>query len=166
VIKQAIIPSRPLGVICVHVPPVELIVELLELKQILICRVERTHPIVLADVTEKHHSGPFVACSDSCPPICYASKFAEPSVCWIAGRRHACLGGSIQSHKNKDSLYGKKSLESGRIGQMVYKYRASPTVRSIDFIIPMHHSKDPFLKLTTRHRSTKPDQLVVLNTRI
>jgi hypothetical protein len=23
----------------------------------------------------------------------------------------------------------------------VYKYRASPTVRSIDFIIPMHHSQ-------------------------
>jgi hypothetical protein len=58
--------------------------------------------------------------------------------CWIAGRHHACLGGSIQSHKNKDSLYGRKSLESGRIGQIVYKYRASPTVRSI---IPMHHSK-------------------------
>jgi hypothetical protein len=61
--------------------------------------------------------------------------------CWIAGRRHACLGGSIQNHKNKDSLYGKKSLESGRIGQIVYKYRASPTVRSIDFIILMHHSQ-------------------------
>jgi hypothetical protein len=65
-------------------------------------------------------------------PICF---------CWIAGRRHACLGGSIQSHKNKDSLYGRKSLESGRIEQIVYKYRAPPTVRSIDFIIPMHHSK-------------------------
>jgi hypothetical protein len=63
------------------------------------------------------------------------------NLCWIAGRRHACLGGSIQSHKNKDSLYGRKSLESGRIRQIVYKYRASPTVRSIDFIIPMHHSK-------------------------
>jgi hypothetical protein len=62
-------------------------------------------------------------------------------LCWIAGRRHACLGGSIQSHKNKDSLYGRKSLESGRIRQIVYKYRAFPTVRSIDFIIPMHHSK-------------------------
>jgi hypothetical protein len=61
--------------------------------------------------------------------------------CWIAGRRHACLGGSIESHKNKDSLYGRKSLESGRIEQIVYKYMASPTVRSIDFIIPMHHSK-------------------------
>jgi hypothetical protein len=59
--------------------------------------------------------------------------------CWIAGRRHACLGGSIQNHKNKASLYGKKSLESGRLGQIVYKYRASPTVRSTDFIIPMHH---------------------------
>jgi hypothetical protein len=54
---------------------------------------------------------------------------------WIAERRHACLGGSIQNHKNKDSLYGKKSLESGRIEQIVYKYRASPTVRSIDFTI-------------------------------
>jgi hypothetical protein len=61
--------------------------------------------------------------------------------CWIAGRRHACLGGSIQSHKNKDSLYGRKSLESERIGHFVYKYRASPTARSIDFIIQMHHSK-------------------------
>jgi hypothetical protein len=36
-------------------------------------------------------------------------------------------------------LCGRKSLESGRIRQIVYKYRASPTVRSIDFIIPMHH---------------------------
>jgi hypothetical protein len=35
------------------------------------------------------------------------------SLCWIAGRRYACLGGSIQSHKNKDSLYGRRSLESG-----------------------------------------------------
>jgi len=41
----------------------------------------------------------------------------------------------MQSHKNKDHLYGRKSLESGRIEQIVYKYRASPTVRSIDFII-------------------------------
>jgi hypothetical protein len=40
----------------------------------------------------------------------------------------------MQSHKNKESLYGRKSLESGRIGQYVYKYRASPTVRFIDFI--------------------------------
>jgi hypothetical protein len=56
-------------------------------------------------------------------------------MCWIAGRRHACLGGSIQNHKNKASLYGKKSLESGRLGQIVYKYGASPTVRPIDFII-------------------------------
>jgi hypothetical protein len=29
-------------------------------------------------------------------------------------------------------------MESGRIDQIVYKYRASPTVRSIDFIIQMH----------------------------
>jgi hypothetical protein len=49
------------------------------------------------------------------------------------------MGGSIQSHKNKDSLYGRKTLESGKIRQIVYKYRASPTDRSIDFIIPMHH---------------------------
>jgi hypothetical protein len=56
-------------------------------------------------------------------------------LCWIAGRRHACRGGSMQSHKNKDSLYGRKSLESGRIEQIVYKYSASPAVRSIDFII-------------------------------
>jgi hypothetical protein len=41
----------------------------------------------------------------------------------------------LENHKNKDSLYGKKSVESGRTGQIVYKYRASPTVRSIDFII-------------------------------
>jgi Sugar (and other) transporter len=62
-------------------------------------------------------------------------------ICWIAGRRHACLGGSIQNHKNKDSLYGRKSLESGRIRQIVYKYRASPIVRSIHFIILMHYSQ-------------------------
>jgi len=60
-------------------------------------------------------------------------------VCWIAGQRHAYPGGSIQNHKNKDSLYRKKSLESGRIEHIVYKYRASPTDRFIDFIIPMHH---------------------------
>jgi hypothetical protein len=72
----------------------------------------------------------------------YFSYCRPPSRhCWIAGRRHACLGGSIQSHKNKDSLYGRKSLESGRMRQIVYKYKASPTVRSIDFIISMHHSK-------------------------
>jgi hypothetical protein len=29
----------------------------------------------------------------------------------------------------------------GEIRQIVYKYRASPTVRSIDFITSMHHSK-------------------------
>jgi hypothetical protein len=61
--------------------------------------------------------------------------------CWIAGRPPACPGGSIQNHKNKDSLYGRKSLESGRVEQIVYRYRASPTVRSIDFIIPTHHSQ-------------------------
>jgi hypothetical protein len=33
------------------------------------------------------------------------------------------------------TLCWKKSVESGRIEQIVYKYRASPTVRSIDFII-------------------------------
>jgi hypothetical protein len=47
----------------------------------------------------------------------------------------------LYSHKNKDSLYGRRSLESGIIEQIVYKYRASPTVRSIDFIIQMHHSQ-------------------------
>jgi hypothetical protein len=36
-------------------------------------------------------------------------------------------------------LYGRKTLESGRIRQIVYKYGASPTDRSTDFIIPMHH---------------------------
>ena len=72
------------------------------------------------------------------------------SSCWIAGRRHACLGGSIQSHKNKDFLYGRKSLESGKIEQIVYKYRASPTVRSIDFIIPMHHSKSSIPQVDRR----------------
>jgi hypothetical protein len=69
-------------------------------------------------------------------------------LCWIAGRRHTCLGGSIQNHKNKDSLYGRRSLESGRIVQIVYKYRASPTVRSIDFIIQCTTPKDSFLKWT------------------
>jgi hypothetical protein len=48
--------------------------------------------------------------------------------------------------RTKDPLYGKKSLESGRIGQIVYKYRASPTVRSIDFIIQCTIPKVP-LKL-------------------
>jgi hypothetical protein len=52
------------SVVCVHVPPVESIVELLELEQILVCRAKRAHPVVLADVTEKHHSGPFFACLD------------------------------------------------------------------------------------------------------
>jgi hypothetical protein len=68
------------GVVRVYVPPVELIVELLELELILVCRAERAHPVVLVDITEKHYSRPFVVCSDSCPPILYASEFAEPSV--------------------------------------------------------------------------------------
>jgi hypothetical protein len=45
-----------------------------------VCRAERMHPVVLADITEKHHSSPFVACLDGCLPILYASEFAEPSV--------------------------------------------------------------------------------------
>jgi hypothetical protein len=57
------------------------------------------------------------------------------------------LGGSIQSHKNKDSLYRRKSLESGRIEEIVYKYRASPAVRSIDFIILVHHSQRSTLQV-------------------
>jgi hypothetical protein len=68
------------GIVRIHVPPVETIVELLKLEQILVCQAERVHPVVLADITEKHHGGPFVACSDSCPPILYVSEFAEPSV--------------------------------------------------------------------------------------
>ena len=72
----------------------------------------------------------------------YISNVANNHICWIAGRRHACPGGSIQNHKNKDSLYKRKSLEPGRIRQIVYKYRASPTVRSIDFIIQMQHAQE------------------------
>ena len=41
------------------------------------------HPVVLADILEKHHSGCFVACLHSCPPILLASEFAEPSVALI-----------------------------------------------------------------------------------
>ena len=66
------------GVVRVYVPPVESIVELLE--QILVCRAKRVYPVVLADITEKHHGSPFVVCSDGCPPILYAFEFAEPSV--------------------------------------------------------------------------------------
>jgi hypothetical protein len=58
--------------------------------------------------------------------------------CWTA----PCMSGRFYTaHKNKDSLYGRRSLESGKIEQIVYIYRASPTVRSIDFIIQMHHSQ-------------------------
>ena len=74
--------------------------------------------------------------------------------CWIAGRRHACLGGSIQNHKNKDSLYIIKSLESGRIGQIVCKYRAFPIVRSIDFIIQCTISKS-FIPQVDRNASIR-----------
>jgi hypothetical protein len=63
--------------------PVDSVVELLELKQILVCRTERAHLVVLADILEKHHGGSFVACSHSCPPILLASKFAEPGVALI-----------------------------------------------------------------------------------
>jgi hypothetical protein len=63
--------------------PVDLVVELLELKQILVCRAERAHPVVLTDISEKHHGGSFVACSHSCLLILLASEFAEPSVALI-----------------------------------------------------------------------------------
>jgi hypothetical protein len=63
--------------------PVDSVVELLELEQILVCRAERAHPVVLADISEKHHSGSFVACSHGCPPILLASEFAEPGVALI-----------------------------------------------------------------------------------
>jgi hypothetical protein len=53
-------------------------------------------------------------------------------------------------------LYGRKSLESGRIEQIVYKYRASPTVRSIDFIIPMHHSKSSIPQVDTYRNRALP----------
>ena len=68
------------SIIRVHELPVDSVVELLKLEQVLVCRAECAHLVVLADITEKHHSGPFVACSDDCPPILYASEFAESSV--------------------------------------------------------------------------------------
>ena len=43
------------GVVRVDMPPVKSIVELLEIEQILVCQAERAHPVVLADITEKHH---------------------------------------------------------------------------------------------------------------
>jgi hypothetical protein len=68
------------GVVRVHVPPIESIIELLKPEQILVCQAKCAHPIVLIDVTEKHHSSPFIACSDSCLLILYASELAEPSI--------------------------------------------------------------------------------------
>jgi hypothetical protein len=63
--------------------PVDSVVELLELEQILVCRAERAHPVVLADISEKHHSSSFVVCAHGCPPILFASEFAEPGVALI-----------------------------------------------------------------------------------
>jgi len=40
-------------------------------------RTERAHPTVLADETKKRHGGASIARPHSCPPILYASKFAE-----------------------------------------------------------------------------------------
>jgi hypothetical protein len=63
--------------------PVNSVVELLELEQILVCQAERAHPVVLADISEKHYSSSFVACSHSCLLILLASEFAEPGVALI-----------------------------------------------------------------------------------
>ncbi len=63
--------------------PVDSVVELLELEQILVCRAECAYPVILADISEKHHGGSFVACSHGCLPILLTSKFAEPSVALI-----------------------------------------------------------------------------------
>jgi hypothetical protein len=44
--------------------------------------------------------------------------------CWTAGQRHTRLVDSLQNHKNRESLYRTHTVESVRIGQNVYKYRA------------------------------------------
>jgi hypothetical protein len=43
----------------------------------------------------------------------------------------------------------------GGIEQIVYKYRASPTVRSIDFIILIHHSQRSTLQVDTTDFTVK-----------
>lgn len=68
------------GVICVHVPTIDTIVELLELEQILMCRAECTHFTVLANVPEEHHGSPFIACLNSCPPILKVFECAKPDI--------------------------------------------------------------------------------------
>jgi hypothetical protein len=59
------------------VTPINSIIELLELKQVLVGRVERLNFIVLADEEEKQHSRPFIALLDSSSPV-YTLKLAEP----------------------------------------------------------------------------------------
>ena len=64
--------------------PVDSVVELLELEQILVSRAVRAHPIVLAHVSEKHHGGSFIACSDACSLVLLASEFGEPGVALVS----------------------------------------------------------------------------------
>jgi hypothetical protein len=50
---------------------------LLKLEQVLVCRIECAHLVVLADKTEKHHCGASIACPKGFPPILLASEPAE-----------------------------------------------------------------------------------------
>lgn len=67
-------------IICIHMPSVDSIVKLLELKQILMYRTECAHPIILTDISEEHHSNSFVAFLNSCPLVLLVSEFAESDV--------------------------------------------------------------------------------------
>jgi hypothetical protein len=61
-------------------PSVDSVVELLELKQILMYRTECTYPIILTDIPEEHHSNPLVAFLNSGSPVLLVSEFAEPDI--------------------------------------------------------------------------------------
>jgi hypothetical protein len=65
--------------------------------------------------------------------------------CWTA----PCMSGRFYTEPQEQSFFVWKEITGiRRLGQIVYKYRASPTVRSIDFIIHAPFPKDSFLKLT------------------
>jgi len=62
------------------VAPINSIVELLELKQVLVGRVERLDFIVLADEEEEQHSCRLIALLDSFSWVLHTLEFAEPEL--------------------------------------------------------------------------------------
>jgi hypothetical protein len=62
------------------VTPVDPIVELFELKQVLVDRIKRLNFIILADEAEERHSLPPIALLDSSSPVLDSLKFAESNL--------------------------------------------------------------------------------------